>query len=128
MQSGKAAESLQSGRHVVQRMISSGAIDAARHADDFAAEMSFIGAGSSTLFFVFGGHAQRVFAEYLADRFPNIVNCEHFACYRKTEDWLRDLWQVIDSHAGLRTYRITQLYQHISRTPPFRPHRLKVPP
>ena len=73
-----------------------GEIDMREHVNLFLNEMDFIGADQKSLFLVFGNDAGGLFEKHLASAFPNFVRCEHFACYRKKEDWLRDLWKAIE--------------------------------
>jgi hypothetical protein len=79
-----------------------GEIDMSEHVELFVNEMDFIGADNSSLFLVFGNDAAGEFKKHLASTFPNFIHCEHFACYRKKEDWLRDLWTTIDKRAQQR--------------------------
>lgn len=83
----------------VMKGIRRGDIDIRAHVQQFKEEMAFIGADHSSLFIVFGNDAAGEFKEHLASTFPNFVLCEHFACYRKKEDWLRDMWAAIDAAA-----------------------------
>lgn len=80
----------------LMRGIRRGEIDIIEHTKLFEEEMAFVGADRSTLFLVFGNDAGGLFEKYLSSSFPNFVLCEHFACYRKKEDWLRDMWTAID--------------------------------
>lgn len=74
----------------------------APHLAAFKTEMSYIGADKFSLFLVFGRDAQFLFEGHLAADFQNFIPVEHFACYRTTESWLRDLWQVIDTNESRR--------------------------
>ena len=80
----------------VMKGIRRGDVNIAEHAETFREEMRFIGEDRERLFFLFGRDAVSIFEKHLARSFPNFVRCEHFACYRKKEDWLRDLWLAID--------------------------------
>ncbi|MGB7201592.1 MAG: hypothetical protein WBD16_04915 [Pyrinomonadaceae bacterium] len=72
-------------------------IDMSKHTDRFIEEMTFVGADQNSLFLVFGKDTGGLFEKHLSSLFPNFVLCEHFACYRKKEDWLRDIWAAIDA-------------------------------
>lgn len=82
----------------LMKQIRRGEIDIRQHICLFEQEMTFIGADAKSLFLVFGGDAARLYKPHLARSFPSYVYCEHFACYRKKEDWLRDIWKDIDTH------------------------------
>ena len=85
----------------LMKAIRRGEIDIQEHVCLFREEMHFVGADQNSQFLVFGNDAAGEFKKHLAYAFPNFVHCEHFACYRKKEDWLPDLWKAINGHSSM---------------------------
>ncbi len=89
---------VEANSRILLERIRRGSIDVQKHIDTFRTEMQNLGAQEHTLFILFGGDANRIFTNYLADIYPNHVKIPHYSSRGTDAEWVEKSWDVLEEH------------------------------
>jgi hypothetical protein len=79
----------------LKERIQRGQIDLQKHISAFRSEMDDLGVNKQSLFILFGGEVNRLFADWLAGTYPDYVACPHYSRRGTDAEWVEDSWVIL---------------------------------